>query len=512
MRKNCINLILIVLLLVSSYAKLNAFYPDNENVDSISPIQTIPAIPKKLPGAEIRILSDDDWSDYSFTGSGALNDPYLIEDLDINTEKKHGIYIQDTSKYFIIRNCSISADDYGIYILRVEPGCTTIIDNTIHNNDNDGICMFLSGYSTINSNIIKFNGEGIYVTGSESCTIDSNLINYNKIGVDFDGSDGSSISNNRFQNNDFRSINIVFSAGNRIENNIIFDFLNIWESEGSLLRNNKFYDSSLRISDSTTAAIAENEFLNGGIIFSDYNEDYLSRFVIHDNTVNGKEIGLFMNLQNSTIEDSIYGQIILSNCDSLTIKNQSLSSTSYGLVFYNCNNIQVSESNCSDNSYEGIAILSSDDINITNNNFHCNQNNGIMIYSSRNCLIEANNFSKNDDYGVYIETSQKNQIFRNNFLENNQKSLAQGFDDSKRNKWYNVETKEGNYWSDLGENCTYLLDGDSGARDLYPLNRPLTCWDPKLKTTLILSVPISSLVVFYIIYYFVRYIRKKKLL
>ena len=57
----------------------------------------------------ICINSDIDLINYSFPGSGNETDPYRIEDLFIITTKDFGIYLQNTTKYILIINCSIHA-------------------------------------------------------------------------------------------------------------------------------------------------------------------------------------------------------------------------------------------------------------------------------------------------------------------------------------------------------------------------------------------------------------------
>ena len=57
----------------------------------------------------INIISDNNFTDYRFPGSGTSEDPYIIEGYRIENENKYGIQINSTTKYFIIRNCHVNA-------------------------------------------------------------------------------------------------------------------------------------------------------------------------------------------------------------------------------------------------------------------------------------------------------------------------------------------------------------------------------------------------------------------
>jgi len=81
-------------------------------------------------------------NDYQFTaangvvsGSGTVNDPYIIENWAIDASGANGIDIQNTTAYFIVRNClienSVISTHGGIYLNNVVNG--TIENNTCEN-------------------------------------------------------------------------------------------------------------------------------------------------------------------------------------------------------------------------------------------------------------------------------------------------------------------------------------------------------------------------------------------
>ncbi len=122
-----------------------------------------------------------------------------------------------------------------------------------------------------------------------------------------------------------------------------------------------------------------------------------------------------------------------------------------------------------------------------------NNNYGIRLFPSDFCVITYNLLQENEEYGVYLfPSSDDNFIHHNTFVDNNLGDASQASDSGKKNKWYDPETKEGNYWSDLGNECTYKIDGDAHSKDLYPLNRAQSCPNPI--TMIILSIVLPLLV------------------
>ena len=119
--------------------------------------------------APIYIDSDSDFIFWGFPGNGTVENPYIIEGYKITTSDSYGIYIVYTSKHFIIRNCYIDADDYGIYFQEIGENTAKIINNTCINNEQCGIHFFKSGKSVVANNTCINNRHGIsqwYSVGS----------------------------------------------------------------------------------------------------------------------------------------------------------------------------------------------------------------------------------------------------------------------------------------------------------------------------------------------------------
>jgi len=53
----------------------------------------------------ITIANDVDLNTTSTSGNGTSKNTYILEGWNITTSATHGIYIHDTTKHFILRNC-----------------------------------------------------------------------------------------------------------------------------------------------------------------------------------------------------------------------------------------------------------------------------------------------------------------------------------------------------------------------------------------------------------------------
>ena len=138
-------------------------------------------------------------------GSGTENDPYIIENWDINAENAHAIEIRNTTVYFIIRNCHVydgrATEKDGIRFENVKNG--KIDDVVCHTN---------------------WHGMLIYI-GSDNCTVINCSVENNVVGIATVGSDNNRIENcNALKDN--TGIEIKDGNNNRIENCTVSNSLN----------------------------------------------------------------------------------------------------------------------------------------------------------------------------------------------------------------------------------------------------------------------------------------------
>ncbi|MFX0204785.1 MAG: nitrous oxide reductase family maturation protein NosD [Candidatus Hodarchaeota archaeon] len=255
----------------------------------------------------IVIGGNNDFKSYGFPGNGSEFNPYVIENKRIISEASHLIEIEDTTAYFIIRNCTLNGletSSMGISLDNVT--YATITNNTIFDIHDDGIEAGNCSFNTIHGNTI-FNCGGIaihiygYIHSSTSggittrvhCVSLYNNISDNVIysclgGISFGSAGYTIIENNTIFNGaygdylgeKYHGITILgddegdiykdeFPAGNHlIQNNLISKFgrgIHIQESIDNLILNNTIHgndDIGISTSDkSENILIKWNDFI-----------------------------------------------------------------------------------------------------------------------------------------------------------------------------------------------------------------------------------------------------------
>ncbi|MCE7745312.1 MAG: hypothetical protein GPJ52_09285 [Candidatus Heimdallarchaeota archaeon] len=272
---------------------------------------------------EIVILNNRDFNlKYGFPGKGSESDPYLIEDLQINTTKTYGILIRKTNKFFVIRNCSIQANNSPLAVYHVASGTGKISGNRFVG----GVIQFRS------SDAIFIEGNtvygGILITNSNFGNITNNFCEYlrvsfcNQVSINnnrctndlmVSSSEFSTISNNIISNSDFSGIWIYGSNNLIVVNNFCFNNpigIKVEYSElVSLYGNNCSlnFDYGVEIQYSGNISLANNliqENKNGILLL---NNQYV---VITNNQIsNNTEYGLFVQFawhQNLIFQNNFY--------------------------------------------------------------------------------------------------------------------------------------------------------------------------------------------------------------
>lgn len=178
----------------------------------------------------IVIERNEDFVSQGWSGTGTVDDPYVISGLSIESSDTC-ISIDSTSVHFTIQDCYISSTDpfYTVHFSNIENGVFT--NNDVEDSSGHGICLDYCDDVSITSNSIKSNGlHGIYLHNSVNCRISYNnidgndgsgilltyvsdcqilsntIVNNGEWGLYFDSSNGNTESGNTFQDNDLGSI------------------------------------------------------------------------------------------------------------------------------------------------------------------------------------------------------------------------------------------------------------------------------------------------------------------
>jgi len=413
------------------------------------------------------------------TGSGTVNNPYIISGLKINGQLNGScLYIynsDDWNQNFIIRDCELYNSSEtesptpagGIHLWKVENA--TIIDNTIFNNDGHGIILRSGSMDTeetkniiIRNNLIENNnGTGIYLNGSY---VHENLIDNNTIilsGINgisiFDNAHDTTVSNNTLYDNTEIGIAITdfqpFPPGGHMEWPPP-DYLPIWVLDPW-----------------------------------DYN-DIINNTITRGDTGIGLESSVLVEITGNYITLTESNGIAIKdfNCENLTITDNTIyDNDQYGINFgwdspsYTANNY-ILRNNISNNGDTGIFLQQCYDSTFSDNFLEGNSIGIGLAYLNSYNYFTGNLILNNLDRGfaIFDLSCESNRIYDNNFTDNG----INGEDLGIGNQWYidTLELKAGNFWKDYTGNDT----NDDGIGDtpydniggfMKPKDYRPVCWD-----------------------------------
>ena len=326
----------------------------------------------------IIIRSNDDFKIYNFPGLGTSINPYIIENYTIKTSNNYGIFVADVTDFFIIRNNNLQAKTAGIYISVVAANRTQLINNTC---TNSGIGIYI------------WNTPGCYIFGNNCSNNFDDGINVDSFGEE-EVSEYCIVANNTCINNGYNSIIIWYSPHALVENNSCImpnkSIIQIWHKCGLVL------------SESPYTTVRNNIIINTGIEFYG-NEEYVLSTIFDKNKINGKEFGIFTNIDNITIDSSDYGQLYFLNCSDIKIKDQYIRDNYTPLEINNCTIVHIANCTFNYNYKYGICLRGCEDVKIETTESSYNYI-GLHMRNSINVTIEACIFT-NSYWGCYVYQS-----------------------------------------------------------------------------------------------------------
>ncbi|MCD6447637.1 MAG: right-handed parallel beta-helix repeat-containing protein, partial [Thermoplasmata archaeon] len=272
-----------------------------------------------------------------------------------------------------ISHCKIHENWIGMY--GWYSNHNAIINNTVNNNTFTKFITFPYLMWLYNNM-----GIGIYLYDSHDNLVSNNTVTNNVAGLFFQDSANNIISYNTIQRNTWVG-SVILGSNNIITNNII-------SYNGDIgLRSFYYYDGEpggLLIFDGSNNTLTNNIFIGNffcglGLRWNDYNNVINNTFIdngiftlhsyhntILNNIVNGKPLVYLENESDVTIKEKA-GQIILVNCNNITIQNQNLSNTSIGIELFNTNNSLIVNNIINNNTF-AVILLESSQNNIISNN------------------------------------------------------------------------------------------------------------------------------------------------
>jgi parallel beta-helix repeat protein len=484
-----ITLFCVLFLLIGS---INNPYQDNgvvfdektviqNNFFDISPkssqdwILTSIEIDDLTPGSDWTAASAEDWC----SGSGTLNNPYIIENISIIVPgKTHGISISNSEAHFIIRNCYIInaksvTESSGIYLYQTSNG--NITDVKLLNNHR-GIQIYNycenNTISRVNISTDTNSDYGIYVRNyCDNITISSCNINSTRYGIYmYYQVDNSLVMQNEIKEISYNSYSNYYGTGiyvhyycdyNTIIDNILsecedygvrvesisqynnitgntitnpladgYEGIFISSSYNNVSFNNLNSDKNygIRLHESTMCYVFNNSLTGselGITASSNPTGDEFIHALIENNTFNGNPIYYYFgetNLLSPNFTNA--AQIYLVQCSNSNISDLIYANHDYGILLSQCLNISIFNCNFQNSYFDGIYLYNSSDCKIFDNVIQGNARYGIFF--ERRCntnIVKNNTIAQNGDYGFYMVESTYNNILNNSIIENTDHGL-----------------------------------------------------------------------------------------
>lgn len=404
-------------------------------------------------------------------GVGIRVVPWMESQSNMNYLINNTIY--DNNQYGIeVRECeNITATSNEIYgngeigLLLYDSHNCEVTGNKINENPSGGVKLQGCSNCTLSNNTLGNNWIGVYLSESCDCTLSNNLLQNNGVSVstadswpghfchEFDNNsvngrplgyfwaeedrviDASSYgqvilgncTNVTIQHGAFTNattgITLGFCAdcevGNSSVSNCAAVGLHIIMSDNCSLLNNSIDDNSpfgVVLYESSLSTLSDNIMENNGVLIEGASsENWHHNFT--NNTVNGKPLCYCWNESDTVLSGSLYGEVILAECNNATIRDGVFSNASSGVVMGFCTDCKVL--NNSFHSNDGVYLSRSTGCSLYNNTM-TDTLNGLRIVNSSHCHVYNNTISGtsgDDRYGIDLKDSA-NCTITGNFVVN----------------------------------------------------------------------------------------------
>ncbi|RLA93207.1 MAG: hypothetical protein DRG69_07510, partial [Deltaproteobacteria bacterium] len=255
----------------------------------------------------------------------------------------------------------------------------------------------LEGLTATNSG---WGDAGIEVTSNNNTITGNNASNNNYNGIILRSSSKNTISSNTASNNYHYGIHLWYLCNN----NLI--------TSNNISNNN----AGIYLYKSSNNTITGNTFVNDGFFVSSSYQN-----TVEDNIVNGKPLVYLEDTSDIEVTDA--GQVILVNCNNISVENLDLSDTYAGVELWATGDSRISNNNASNNNYNGIHLYDSSNNTIISNIVNSNDGTGIRLEGSSCNTVSNNTVNSNNIDGIWVFRgvckSSGNNIITNNVVNSN---------------------------------------------------------------------------------------------
>ncbi|UCE13131.1 MAG: right-handed parallel beta-helix repeat-containing protein [Candidatus Heimdallarchaeota archaeon] len=355
-----------------------------------------------------RNVSGSGISDYWTSGISLSNSSAIISNNTVIDNFDNGMLIYVSKNTVVSNNIIRNNGRHGISVTLANT--TIVTNNEVFDNTNDGIHLF----GSINNSVLNNSIYNNMITGISLSPFDDLGINRN--------SDNNTITRNDIYNNNIHGIELSLSENNSIINNTAYSNfwagIWLWNSSYNNLIKNSVYNNKygIWVEKSSNTIIIKNTVHATEIV--DHNRhgilvDDSKHNSIENNSLTNKGIGFVgPNIKN-------YKQKIVAN-NSINGKpfiywedtNGGTVPQGAGQVFlFNCTNVLIADQTIS-NTYMGVSAVFCSHLTISNNTLHDNRW-GINLHHYTNKTTLINNTGYNNRGDIFLYLTYDNMVCNN---------------------------------------------------------------------------------------------------
>jgi len=293
-----------------------------------------------------------------------------------------------------VRNCEVTGD-YGFGIISIFGSNNTVMDSTVHGND-EGIALHQSpGSSAIGNEVYDNTENGIHLSnGSDNVVTGNEVYDNTEDGIILWSADNTTLTDNQARNNGIHGIIVGESAGSTVIGNVAENNANdgilMYEADDSVIAGNTATGNNgagIRLSSSDNNDVAGNtatdnctreDWTCGGIQLNATSGSLVDDNTATDNvnvSLDGQAFGIFLaGSANNTVSNNLVarnshdGIHLGGDSDGNTVVgNTAMGNLRGGIDLHWADNNTLTDNLADDNEADGFAVIESDSNQLTGN-------------------------------------------------------------------------------------------------------------------------------------------------